>query len=541
MKNKNFYLSSKTVDISENDLYLEITNRLCYYDDSNLNDVMLPYKDYEDSAEEFAKTLINMPVQAKYRKINNQDDLGGHECVKKPNGEVVFNTESIGVHTSVEIKDDNVTTVHGEEKTLPCLFATARIWKRNENIVNAIKRLFSEDKLNSSWEISTEEYVYKNGIKILTKYSFFANTLLGSLTTPAYNGTSTTLNLSQFDEDELMIAEAITKDLIANDGVIDISNESNDTSDISTITNILNKNKEAVMDNIENKETVSEELENKVLENSEEEITDSECNNNPDVDKSEDNSKETKTSEDEKEISSLTTEDIYEKVSKACKEKIDSWGWIYEIFPEEHEVWFKEWTEGTTSLDYLVFTYTITDDEVTVSEPQKATLTMTIKEVSAVINKLNKEISEKNDAIIKSNEIISSKESEISELTIYKDKFEKAEQERIIAEQKLEEERIIAETLEKKNELKKYAISSKMISEEEFETSEEIKSMIENLDKDSIKGIIADRVIASLETKEVSKTVDTSEAQDKNVTINLSSVDDEINEKLSAVKDFLKR
>lgn len=219
--------SSKAIDIAENDLYLEITNRLCYYDDKNLNNVMLPYKGFEESALENAKTLINMPVQAKYRKINNMDDLGSHEMHVLPNGEVEFLTESIGTHISIEIKDDTVTTVSGDTKTLPCLFAKCRIWKRNSNMIAAVKRLYESDGgLNSSWEISTSEYEYKAGVKILKDYAFLANTFLGSTTTPAYNGTSKAISLSSLSEDELLVAEALSLDLSENQtGTFDINNE----------------------------------------------------------------------------------------------------------------------------------------------------------------------------------------------------------------------------------------------------------------------------------------------------------------------------
>lgn len=543
MKSKNFYLSSTTIDISENDLYLEMTNRLCYYDDSNLNNVMLPYVGYEDSAKEYAETLINMPVQAKYRKINNKDDLGGHECVRKLNGDVVFNTESIGVHTSVEIREDTVITVHGEEKTLPCLFAKSRIWKRNENIVNAIKRLFSEGKLNSSWEIATEEYIYKDGIKTLTKYAFFGNALLGTTIQPAYGGTSTALDLSDYDEDELMIAEAISKDLIANNGVIDISNEFDDTSIIDT-KNILNSNKEAVMHKIDNKETVSEELDNQETSTENTETTKiSEENKEADKESVYKNENSEEESEDEKkdedvensetvkvdtkaETSSLTVGDIARRITEQCEKKLDEWCYIFEFLPSENTVWVKKWCDDK-DLKYYVFTYKVVDDEVIISDPQEGMLTVQISEVNSTIEEMKAEINEKNDAIIKSSEVIANKDSEIAELTVYKEKFEISEQEKIIAEQEA-----------KKTELRDFALSSKFITSEELETSEDLNTMIENLDKDAIKGVIADRYISSMNSKSTKK-VETSEVNNKNVTTNLNA--DEIDEVSAVRKYFLNK
>ena len=71
MISEKIYLASKTIEISELTNYIELTNRLCYYDDKNLNNVMLPYEGTEESAKEIAQTLVNMPLQAKYKKIKS--------------------------------------------------------------------------------------------------------------------------------------------------------------------------------------------------------------------------------------------------------------------------------------------------------------------------------------------------------------------------------------------------------------------------------------------------------------------------------------
>lgn len=518
---KNICLSSKTIDISENDLFLEITNRLCYYDDSNLNDVMLPYKGYEDSALEYANTLINMPVQAKYKKIDNKDNLGSHEVYLDEDGEIAFGTESIGVHTSVEIKEDNVITVHNQSKTLPCLFATARIWKRNKHMISAIKRLFEEGKLNSSWEIATEEYKYKNGTKILTKYAFLGNTLLADTVTPAYKGTSTTLNVASLNEDALMVAEALSMDLLEN-------NDSNDTSNI-------NVNKEAVMEKTET--TISEKLnpieEQSIVETSDcedkvnttENPVDTEISQEETTSSLENN--ETEMKDNTMNIASLTVRDLFEKITEACRNKLDDWCWIFLAFPEEHTVWVKkDW--GDNELTYYVFTYEVNDDVVTVSEPQEGKLTIQVSQLNTTIESLQAEINEKNDALVKASEEISSKDTEISQLKPYKEKVEKAEHDKAIAE--LEE---------KKDNLRKLALSSKHIKESELETSEELKKMIDELDEKSIKAVIADRYMSSLLSRK-EKTLDTSEVDNKNVTVNLNT--DDVDDAVSIVRrNFFKK
>ena len=141
MEKDRIYLASTAIELSEetDKPYIELTNRLCYYGEPNLNGVILPI----EGAEEKAQTLINMPVQAKYKiaKDGKTPDLGGHEAYIDKDGDLCFATESIGTHFSVEIKDDTVE-VNGEKKTLPCLFSTSRIWKRNKKIIKANNSLF---------------------------------------------------------------------------------------------------------------------------------------------------------------------------------------------------------------------------------------------------------------------------------------------------------------------------------------------------------------------------------------------------------------
>lgn len=123
MNKEKMFLTSSTVELSEDDenaQYLTLVNRICYYDEPNLNSVLLP----SDTAEECAKSLIDMPVYAKCRtNADGEPTFGSHEAALDDNGDLFFDTVPIGVHTSVEIKDDTVD-VNGKLETLPCLFAT---------------------------------------------------------------------------------------------------------------------------------------------------------------------------------------------------------------------------------------------------------------------------------------------------------------------------------------------------------------------------------------------------------------------------------
>ena len=203
-ENEKIKISSTALELSETTNYIELTNRLCYYGEPNLNGVMLPV----EGAEEHAKSLVLQPVVAKYKVIGNKPDLGGHEY---RNG--TFGTENIGVHEEVEVRTDTVP-VNGEQKTLPCLFAKSRIWTRNTNVVAAVKRLFSEGRLHSSWEIAVSDYEYKDGIKILKDYVFESNALLGTNSQPAYGEAASALTMAETEEQpEVIIAEALAKDL----------------------------------------------------------------------------------------------------------------------------------------------------------------------------------------------------------------------------------------------------------------------------------------------------------------------------------------
>ena len=212
MNKEKTFLTSSTIELSEdeeNSQFLTLVNRICYYDEPNLNSVLLP----SDTAEECAQSLIDMPVYAKCRtNADGEPTFGSHEVALDADGELFFDTTPIGVHTAVEIKDDTVD-VNGKLETLPCLFATQKIWKRNKNAVAAIKRLFAEGKLHNSWEIASYEYSFADGVKTITGYEFEGNTFLGyEFADPAYGKDAKVVSLSQTDE--LMVAEALSRDLI---------------------------------------------------------------------------------------------------------------------------------------------------------------------------------------------------------------------------------------------------------------------------------------------------------------------------------------
>ena len=267
----NYEMSSNVIELSEHKTYIELTRRLCYYDYPNLNGVQLN----SDTAEEKAQSLLMQPVVAKYKKIRNKDDLGGHECSVDTKGNVTFGTIPIGVNVAVEVKNDTIT-INDTTVETPCLFATSRIWTRNKNVCSAIKRLFAEGKLHSSWEILTENAEYVNNVKILKDYVFEADALLGSTSNPAYGECATTLCVASADDPEILLSEAIANDFnIENsetkeDKILEIKeNESvvtseNENTDVITDEVVETSQKTENVETTETTEVVSEVEETKV-------------------------------------------------------------------------------------------------------------------------------------------------------------------------------------------------------------------------------------------------------------------------------------
>ena len=497
----NYEMSSNVIELSEHKTYIELTRRLCYYDYPNLNGVQLN----SDTAEEKAQSLLMQPVVAKYKRIRNKDDLGGHECSVDNNGNVTFGTVPIGVNVAVEIKNDTVNINNNTVET-PCLFATSRIWTRNKNVCSAIKRLFAEGKLHSSWEILTENAEYVNNVKILKDYVFEADALLGSTSNPAYGECATTLCVASAEDPEILLSEAI-----ANDFNIDNSETKEDKT-------LKIKENESVVTS-ENTDVVTDE----VVETSQEteNVETTETNNDTETEtvstSSEEESHEVVDNSETIDVSALTVRDLRCKIEKACRDKI-RYCWVAFMFPTENYV-LVEFDERESELEYMKFAYTVNGEDVTVGEPEKVKLAV------SVVN-INSEISEKNDAIIKANKEITALKSEVETLTKYKEMFEQAEA-----------EKAANELAKKKKCLSEYAVRSGYISSEEIESSEEIKKLIDAVDENGIKAIIVDRLMA----QKNDVVVETSEATTPVTTEVASLTCDEVSIETSDYKSVMKK
>lgn len=218
-----------------------------------------------------------MPVYAKYvPNMNGDPSFGGHEAYLDEDGEVAFDTIAIGVHTSVDVRPDVVETAEGKYETLPCLFATQKIWTRNKNIVAAVKRLFTEGKLYNSWEISYDTCRYmEGGQKELIDYTFEGNCFLGvdNFNFPAYGPDAKVISLSDLQKSDaaMLVATAAAKDVAE----ANMNDEEGGEQRMNIDENIVeNENAEA---NTSNSEVVEEQAgETQELEASVEEVVEAE-------------------------------------------------------------------------------------------------------------------------------------------------------------------------------------------------------------------------------------------------------------------------
>lgn len=468
-------LASKVIDLSETKTYIDLVDRVCFYDAPNLNGVLLP----SEGALDKAQTLINMPVVAKYRQDSaGNPDLGGHEMyIDQATGEVRFGTESVGTHMSVEIKDD-VVDIGGVKKTLPCLFATYRIWNRNKNVVAAVKRLFSEGKLGNSWEILSTAFTFADGVKTLTDYVFDGRALLGSGVTPAYGSNACSLSMASTNECESIIAEALAKDLnISKEDPMDNNKTNPDVAEQAVIITEPDAGQSETATAAPSATAVSQE-DNTICDGVTETETSSE---NPEV-TSQDNSgnQDGQDPQIEPEIAMLTVRDLRIKLTEAYRAKYPrTWGYIAYLFPTEQIAWFED-EDRESELDYVMVSYTVDNDVVSIGESTPVKLTVSIPQV-------NQALAERDSALASANDTINSLKDQIAELAPYKEAADIAERERVEAEEKI-----------KREDFKARMLDTKLFSEGEIASSEHLQNMINNLDEQAMKMEIAERFMKNL-------------------------------------------
>ena len=493
MNKEKTFLTSSTIELSEdeeNSQFLTLVNRICYYDEPNLNSVLLP----SDTAEECAQSLIDMPVYAKCRtNADGEPTFGSHEVALDADGELFFDTTPIGVHTAVEIKDDTVD-VNGKLETLPCLFATQKIWKRNKNAVAAIKRLFAEGKLHNSWEIASYEYSFADGVKTITGYEFEGNTFLGyEFADPAYGKDAKVVSLSQTDE--LMVAEALSRDLIDQK-----SSKEDETLKKNKTSAQVEPQVDPQVAEPQVTEPVVEPAQAAPVEPTVEPAQAEPQNIEPAEPQPEEPETASEPQPEDPVVASLTDWDIQRKIDQGARDLIDGWYWVAYLFPEEHKALLR--VEGGDELSYTQVSYVVNDDDtVTVSDPVDVKLSVSVSEINSKVNELT-------DTIASLNQKVNDLTAEVETLTPYREAAQKAEHD--AAEAKL----------------RAYAENSKQFTEEELQ-SEEMTKIFSELDESALKMMIADRVV-SAQAQQIQATVSAPQVQlsnTSNLTVNEPSAD----------------
>lgn len=456
-----------------------------------------------DTIESWMSTLVGNPLVGRLVVAPKGElDFSGHNMKvvtrKDDDGNeyktAEFDTDAFGSFQSVGIEKIDDTDF---------IVASCKIWKRYPKACATILRRIESGTLNTSWEIDVlkahKGIVGGRMAKIIDDGVFTAHCLLGANVEPAYK-CSKLLEVAETDFG-LELANAYIED------TKEISNIESNEKEAKNLE--LNKDKETQTAQVE--PTEPEQAEKAATESTTKPTTPAE----PVIQTSEEGGETPPPTEPETgtepagdpepapEISSLTGRDLYMKLEDAVS-KISSDYYMTDMFPEDHTIWCKKWGR-MNELDYIMFPYTVEGDEVSLGEPQNITLTVSISQV-------NTKIAELNGTIASLNTELQSAKEEVASLTPYKDQAEKAEA-----------EKAAAELAQKKENLRQYALSSKMITEAEVSEGGNYASLIENLDETGIKSVIAERCVEAAKKAHTEKKIETSEVhKPESIKLNLN-------------------
>ena len=460
-----------------------------------------------DTIESWMSTLVGNPLVGKLVVAPKGElDFSGHnmKVVTRKDSEgneyktAEFDTDAFGCFQSVGIEKVDDTDF---------IVASCKIWKRYPKACATILRRIEAGTLNTSWEIdvlkSHKGIVDGRMAKIIDDGVFTAHCLLGANVEPAYK-CSKLLEVAETDFG-LELANAYIED------TKEISNKESNEKEAKNLE--LNKDKETQTAQVEPTEPEQAE-QTPANEPETAPATEPTTPAEPEVQTSEEGGETPPPAEPaigtepagEPEstpaTSSLTCHDLMNKLAEAVN-KVNSDMYLTEMFPEEHTIWCKKFGR-MNDLDYVMFSYTVEGNEVSLGEPQDITLTVSVSQV-------NTKIAELNDTIASLNTELQTAKDEVASLTPYKEQAEKAEV-----------EKAAAELAQKKENLRQYAVSSKLIAEAEVADGGEYASLIENLDEAGIKNVIAERCVEAAKKAPAEKHVETSETHKPEVKVNLN-------------------
>lgn len=470
MKNERILLSGTPIEIADFKEYKLATFLICVCDELDLNGRIIP----KESADLYHSSIVGFPIVAKLvcNAAGDPVDFAGHEMylITNENGEeeVKFGTHPIGSVVKSWTEDREVAGYTGQKH---CIMIQAKLWStRYPEYFKVLDKLWAANNVKSSWELVVSEAVQTTKGKILKAFSFIGNALLGSSVIGAVPGAGVYEYAQKTDDSndpEFELAMALSQDVA-------VSNNQRKEGDTD-----MEKDKNTPVENAEEKEQVV-----------------------PAADT------DTADGESKAETASLTDYDIRKKIRKAYQEQVHCYGYIAFFFPAENKAWMEKDCRDS-ELDYDVVEYTVENDEVTITSITPCKLTVSVAEV-------NDTIAARDDAIAKANAKINNLTAEVAELKPYKEAADKAEQERI--EQ---------ETAEKRQTFKAEMMKTKLFTEEEIETSEELKAMVNNMDEAAFKAEVAERFIKNIQSDTVTETAEV-KTEIAAVRHDLSNNDDEV-------------
>jgi len=526
MDDERIILNSRPISIASYTNYKEAVFLISVLDEPDSYGRIIP----EEAGEKYFDTIVGYPIVAKLKKniFGQPVDFGGHELTieKTKDGKKKshFDTVPIGSVTDAWIEEREVD---GYEGTPKCILIKTKLWtSRFPEYFKVFDKLWDDGEISSSWELTATDVVTEGENKIYKVFEFIGNCVLGKNHVPAVPG-SGVIEYAELDDE---LADALMTD-ISNTDIANYENEVKEDMNLAEKT----KKDVSVEDTEKEKETPdSVDETEKDKKKKDEETAEKKKKTSCAEDTSE--TKETAESEveseditKEPETASLTDRDLFRKINKACQDATKFWGYISYWFPEDHIIWFKS-DDAPTQLDYKLFTYTVENDEVTVSEPQDVKLTVSVTDVNTVlaekdekIETLTAELEIKDKAVISAGEKIGKLNVQISELQPYKEQVEKAEQ-----------EKIEAEIAEEKESLKKNLLKGGLFTEEEIAKAE-IAELIEARDKTAINSLIAEKYIASFDKEETDVTEDVeTKAEENPMTATASLETDDVDESASS-------
>lgn len=457
--------------------------------------------------ENWISTIVNKPVVGKITlRPNGELDFSGHNAklVKRVDEggdeyeDLEFDTSAFGSFTSFSIE-----TIDGIEY----IVATAEIWKRFTRACDIIQKRVSEGGLATSWEISVldseKKVIAGKPAKIINDGRFLAHCLLAKDVLPAYDS-SGLLEVASLEGEDTELVSALSQDCLEISSDIDNLRKEDET--LPNEENVV----EVAVETTESDETTATETE---VTNSDE-ATETTVNETPAAVEPKGDPEVT---EIVSEQATLTDCDLRNKINDACRAKLDQWCWIFMHLPLEKTVWV-EAADRVSELDFIMFTYEINSaEEIVLSEPTDCKLAVSLSEINNVV-------SEKNEALLVANETIESLNKELSQLAEVKKQFDDLQ----VEEAKKKHEAAIAN-------LKQYVMDSACFTVEEIE-SEDISTLISNLDETTLKGLIADKIVLKFKKKDTH----TSEVTKPEKSEKVDLVNDEAHEDpIAIMKKFL--